>query len=599
VSDLPADELDGLLADLIRREILRVRTDRLSPDRGQYAFTQTLLRQVAYDTLSRRDRKMRHLAVAEHLRRTFADDGAEVSEVVAQHYLDAYNAVPDDPDADECRAKASATFARAGHRARGVGAPEAALAAFDTAAELANDDDLRPVLVEQAGEAALLLGRYDAALDRFEAVAAARSAAGDVLGAAGLAHRISIALAGLRRHDESVHLLRQALEVLEPAGPSAALAKVHARLANALLFLGHRSEAAPHVEAALELGEALELPDVLSNAANSRSTLLQFAARPKESLLQLEWAGALAEEHSLGREGMLAHVNASDLCLNDDQAATENHCQAGLEFARRLGERTVETLVAGNLAHRYLLTGRWDEVERLCRESLDDPDRPGHENLNARLAGLYVLRGQVGPARDELAALAGWAESADVQSHNIHAYVAAAVALAAGDYTDALDLAEPAARELAETMGLRNDMFREAWVDAMEAVLVIGPLEKAESLLALVADLPVGHIPRYLRAQLARFSARLAAAQGRDDHVEAGFTDAEDVFRELGYPYWLAMAQLDHAAWLAGQDRSADGAALLTEASAAFERLGATPALLRAQELMSGITHVAELAPHS
>src|SRR5436305_3334849 len=98
VTDLPADDVEAMLTDLVRKEILRVRTDRLSPDRGQYAFTQSLLRTVAYDTLSRRERKARHLAVAAHLRATFTDDGAEVAEVVAQHYRDAHDAVPDDPD---------------------------------------------------------------------------------------------------------------------------------------------------------------------------------------------------------------------------------------------------------------------------------------------------------------------------------------------------------------------------------------------------------------------------------------------------------------------------------------------------------------------
>ncbi len=55
-----------------------------------------MLRQVARSTLSRRDRKVRHLAVAEYLRSTFADDGEEVMDVVARHYLDALDAVPSD-----------------------------------------------------------------------------------------------------------------------------------------------------------------------------------------------------------------------------------------------------------------------------------------------------------------------------------------------------------------------------------------------------------------------------------------------------------------------------------------------------------------------
>ena len=62
-----------------------------------------MLRQVAYDTLSRRDRKARHLAVAAHLRAAFAGDGEEVADVIARHYLDALHAVPDDPDAAQIR----------------------------------------------------------------------------------------------------------------------------------------------------------------------------------------------------------------------------------------------------------------------------------------------------------------------------------------------------------------------------------------------------------------------------------------------------------------------------------------------------------------
>ena len=68
VSGLAEDTVRAGLADLVRREVLSVSADPLSPDRGSYQFAQQLLRQVAYDTLSRRDRKARHLAVAAHLR---------------------------------------------------------------------------------------------------------------------------------------------------------------------------------------------------------------------------------------------------------------------------------------------------------------------------------------------------------------------------------------------------------------------------------------------------------------------------------------------------------------------------------------------------
>ena len=95
-----------------------------------------MLRQVAYDTLSRRDRKARHLAVAAHLRAAFPGDGEEVTDVIARHYLDALKAVPDDPDAGEIRGQAIAALIRAAERAERTGAPAQAAASYAAAAEL-------------------------------------------------------------------------------------------------------------------------------------------------------------------------------------------------------------------------------------------------------------------------------------------------------------------------------------------------------------------------------------------------------------------------------------------------------------------------------
>jgi len=69
------------LSTLVRKQVLMIRADPLSPDRGQYTFAQSLLRQVAYEMLSRRERKPRHLAAAEHLRHVFANDAEDVAEI--------------------------------------------------------------------------------------------------------------------------------------------------------------------------------------------------------------------------------------------------------------------------------------------------------------------------------------------------------------------------------------------------------------------------------------------------------------------------------------------------------------------------------------
>ncbi len=136
VSGRDEPSVRAALADLVRREVLSVSADPLSPERGSYRFAQQMLRQVAYDTLSRRDRKARHLTVAAHLRAAFAGDGEEVADVIARHYLDALHALPDDPDAAQIRGQAVIALIRAAERAERTGAPALAAASYATAAEL-------------------------------------------------------------------------------------------------------------------------------------------------------------------------------------------------------------------------------------------------------------------------------------------------------------------------------------------------------------------------------------------------------------------------------------------------------------------------------
>ncbi len=162
VSGLAREQVERILSGLVRREVISLRADPLSPERGQYAFVQTMLRQVAYDTLSRRERKSRHLAVSDHLSRAFSDGGEEVSEVIANHLLDALAAVPGRPlTSSELRARAIATLVRAAERAHRTGAPDTAAAPDGDGGRpaggvraLAEDVLAAARLWERAGEAA-------------------------------------------------------------------------------------------------------------------------------------------------------------------------------------------------------------------------------------------------------------------------------------------------------------------------------------------------------------------------------------------------------------------------------------------------------------
>ena len=126
-------------ASLVRKQILAVETDRFSAERGQLRFVQTVVRQVAYDTLSRRDRRARHLAVASQLE---LGPRADIdAAVIAQHYLDAVRmSGPEDPDNDELRARALRLLEAAARRASKVGSPSAGVRYLEAALEFATAD---------------------------------------------------------------------------------------------------------------------------------------------------------------------------------------------------------------------------------------------------------------------------------------------------------------------------------------------------------------------------------------------------------------------------------------------------------------------------
>src|SRR3972149_2033967 len=106
VSGLSEDEVEPILASLLRKEVVSLQADPRSPERGQYGFLQDLVRKVAYDTLSKKERKAKHLAAASFIEESWSGEEEEIVEVVAAHYLSAYEAAPEAEDAAEIRGKA-------------------------------------------------------------------------------------------------------------------------------------------------------------------------------------------------------------------------------------------------------------------------------------------------------------------------------------------------------------------------------------------------------------------------------------------------------------------------------------------------------------
>jgi tetratricopeptide (TPR) repeat protein len=578
MTDLPADVLDRALAGLLHRDVLAVRRDPLSPERGHFTFAQSLLRTVAYGNLSKRERKVRHLRAAAHLRAAFPDEGEEVVEVLAAHYREAWRAIPDDADADAIRLQAAEAFGRAGDRARAVGAPAAAEQAYRTAAELTADEETAARWLAAAAGVAFLAGRPAEALDLYDRVTAQHRAAGREHAARTLVAPAAEVLINQRRLDEAEKRLTEALDEADPDDPG--VADCVLSLARATWIGGDAAAALVHADRALSLAAAAGDRALLGRAAAQRADALAFRNRIEESLVFYRWSDELLGSDGGGRERLRTLSNMGTLLLAGDRPGSRAAFEEAADVARRLGDVALG-LPVFNLGVLELLEGRWGEAERLLSAAVDELPKKIFESdaVDRGLILAWALRGEVDRAADHLAGLSDWLLASDVQARSLGQTAKGYLALAEGDLESALALCGTAAREVITALGLLMDAVRWGWPVAVDAALRLGRLDEAASLLELIAGRPPGHVPPFLRAQLDRFRARLAAARGERDGVEEDLRAAVAVLDDLGYPYWRALAQADLADWLGAGGREAEAAPLLDQAVSTLAGLGARPAL--------------------
>jgi class 3 adenylate cyclase len=561
LAELPQAELESILSSLARKEVFGVQADPRSPEHGQYGFLQDLLRKVAYETLAKADRKTRHLAAAAFLEEHLAEQ--EVVEVVASHYLAAYEAVPDAKDAAAIRSKAGDQLARAGERAASLGANEEAERYFAQAAGLAEEPLAKAELDEQAGRMAWRGAR----------TVEARAYLGEALavfeaeGLTGRGARVSAVLAELDHLDghtpEAVARLEAALEALAGEEPDEDVAAAAAQLGRFLVLNQQHDLAAPRLEVALELAEALRLPEVFAQALTSKSLLFSQRNRLEEARILLEGALERALESDLHAPAFRAMNNlAVNYESHDQYKLAAEASDRGLELARRVGDRVWEDQFLLGPISAHVLLGQWDVA--LGREAEFSGKVSGDRALTLPLVAVDCARGDVTRASSRLDP--ELRDSEDVQVRLGYFLGEAQMLRAEGKPREALASLDPV---LTSPMGITFLTMKLSLVEALEAAFALGDTGKLEELLGSIEALRPGDRPRLLEAHAHRFRSKM-------NGDEAGYRAAETLFRELELPFWLAVTLLEHG-------EAAGSEALLAEAQALFANLGATPWLERAQ----------------
>jgi class 3 adenylate cyclase/tetratricopeptide (TPR) repeat protein len=569
------DETKSTLQALVRRDIFGVEAGPPSHEPGHYRFVQSVMRTVAYDSMARHDRKTRHLAVAAHFARVPEAD--ELSPVIGRHYLDAAAAVPDASDADSLRALAREHLLRAAERAGSLGATSESITHYERLIGLLPAGDELAAIAERAAEAAFRGARYELALQH---VALARQSISqpDAHARARLATLEGNVLMDVEQPRKALDTLEAAYSALADSPVDLVTARLVSAIATAHSRLGDDEHAMVWGERASVMAQNLGAWDVLADSVNSRGLGLIAAGRWVEALAMLRMALDLCVTHDLGPAALRPYINLAALSLTRNLKEAATYAEDGLALARRLGHRLRGELLLYHLLMARVMSGRWDEVEQSAEELEPAAGVPGiRDYLRWPVVLVRAFRG------DSRAREIAIPEPAipDAQAKLAHAAQMAEIAFMEGRMETSFAQASAAVEDAMAHTGI-EDEFYVAWPLAVESAVLVGRLDDATDLLALVAVRPAGCVATYLQGQLARLRALIAAAREDGDDVGPDFALAARTLRAFGAPFWLARTLLDHGEWLVRRGDADDAAPLLGEALDIFTRLGAQPYAMRA-----------------
>jgi tetratricopeptide (TPR) repeat protein len=574
VSTLELEIVEGRLAGLVEREFLvRIGASGVAAVLS-HAFVHPLVREVAYATLSRADRRERHLRAARH----FASlDDADAAGTIASHYLAAHRASRPGPEANELAARTRDALRAAAERALALGAPDEAVGLAEAALTLPMTPAQEADLLEIAGWATNATGRNVAAEQYGRRVLAFREAEGDPNAVARAVGWVALVLQDAGRVAAGVPMLEEALGRLQPGQAPEGEAAILAYLSRLYYLTGRFEECIGLAERALALARPRGLDDLVTEALVNKAGALDNLGRRDEAIAMHEDVIRVAHLGGGFHAGLRARTNLGVSLSDDDLPRAVAVWREALEGTQKLGWPVsvhVSNITGGLLDMATDWDGAVRSLEELLATDLEPADR---QRLERNVVLILAARGELEDAR-----LAAWEEHVgeleDPQIVAVTELARSNVAWCRGDFDAAARTAlagagSPFAYPALE--GLRLALRGATWLRDVRTVRSLATRLEAVAEHTMVR-------------QAAQSDAHglLAALEGRVAQAVPEIDGAIRTWRAAGYDLAAAQAALD-LAFIVGPGVP-EARAAAEEARAVFERVRAKVYLDRLDAVLAG-----------
>jgi len=418
----------GPTGDLLRRlrvkELIVPRQPSSLAGAAEFGFRHVLVRDVAYDSLPKRDRAALHVEVAAWAESILADRIDEFSELVAGHlaaalvYEEELASSPADRSPRGLRELVYRAAVRAARRAASVSALPAVQRwqrlAIDQARTLERPALERMELAKDyydylwhEPEVAERVAIFSDAVALFEQIA--NPTDGDRQVRARLQGALAEATYESSRHAAAQAILREGIAALEGEPPSRGRADLQRVLGWTLWRSGHPSDATPILEGAVADARASASDAALRWALHDLGLARSQTGHVDEGVGLLEESFTMAKASGDRALLLRCYINipTTGFDRGDPPSATVPLFEEGLELARRAGAVATITWIANNLSYEVGDLGRLEESIALSSEAIEAARRTGDiERIAQTSEGLVwglLLHGE----RDR--ALAEWA----------------------------------------------------------------------------------------------------------------------------------------------------------------------------------------------
>ncbi|MDQ4035522.1 MAG: AAA family ATPase [Chloroflexota bacterium] len=565
LADRPPERVDAALRALTRKELLTLDSDPRSPERGQYLFVQSLIREVAYGRLSRRDRAAQH-QLAAHYFENLGDP--ELAGVVASHYMQAHQAAGGTGEAGQLAEHAVRALGAAADRAVALHNHRQAFAFLNDAISFLGDDARRLEHMERAADAAFAGDMRADALRLYKDLVEWHRLNGNRADQTRAMRRYgTLEIWSAEGPTAAVRYLEAARDELASSVDERDLATLEADLARACLMAGDFHRADETIDRALPVAERLELLPTIAELLASKGWAAAELGRAREGIALIRGALPFAERVGFPNAYFRAAMNLSAIGSLDDPREGSETALRALEKAERFGYHDWATYLSANATYDQFLTGDWDAAisvhDSHAREDLH-PD--ARLNFDAAVIMITAYRGDADTAERWLASLSEMAHAPSPQDRSLFHDTAGHVAFATGRFEDAYREARAEAEIALSQSPLRGHLL------AARAALWLRDTARLTEALDELASIP-------FRATISS-ATEMALNAGRDALADrtaesrAQYQEAIAGLDEIGGRLDAALARLERSVFLETDD--AEGAAHRADALEALENLGAS-----------------------